>query len=75
MCFLPLMLNKVKDIKKTADIRRLLNKRTKLWEDNKYEELVQEAQMNDKQLPKRNAHINDEDAYKIFNRLALQEKL
>ena len=51
------MLNKVKDIKKTADIIRLLNKRMKLWEYNKYEELVQEAQMNDKQLPKRNAHI------------------
>ena len=29
VCFLTLMLNKVKDIKKTAGIRRLLNKRTK----------------------------------------------
>ena len=37
--------------------------------------MIQEAQMNDKQLPKRNAHINDDDAYKIFNRLALQGKL
>ena len=67
------MLNKVKDIKKTADI--LLNKRLKLWEEKKYEELICEAEMNDKQLPKRNAHITEEDAYKNFNRLALQGKL
>ena len=29
--------------KKKADIRRLLTKRTKLWEDNKYEELVMQC--------------------------------
>ena len=52
-----------------------MNKRTKLWEDNKFEELVQEAQTNDKQMPKRNAHINDDDACKIYNRLVLQGKL
>ena len=52
-----------------------MNKQTQLWEDNKFEELVQEAQMNDKQMPKRNAQINEDDAYKIFNRLALQGKL
>ena len=31
--------------------------------------------MNDKQMPKRNTHINDDDTSKIFKRLTLQGKL
>jgi len=69
------MLNMVKDIKKTKDIRRLLTKRIQLWDDRKYDETIHEAEMCDKMLPKRSTNVSDDEAVKIFDRLVMQGKL
>ena len=46
-----------------------------MWGAEKYDELVHEAEMCDKLLPKRSTHVNDNEAQKIFDRLVMQGKL
>jgi len=43
-----LLLQWDKQIKKTADIKRLISRRMDLWEGTKFEELIQEAEKCDK---------------------------
>ena len=52
VCFIPLMLLKDRNIVKTADIRRLISSRMKMWTDGHNEILIQEAENCDKKLPR-----------------------
>ncbi|KAF6201996.1 hypothetical protein GE061_004392 [Apolygus lucorum] len=61
-------------VKVGTDIRRLLQKRMDLWNQEKYDDLVQEAMRCDRQMP--TAQKRDEDhKIRIFTRLVLQGKL
>ena len=62
-------------MKKTVDIRRLIDRRMKLWKDGKYTELIQEAAGCDKKLPRAVGKMSEESAIKIFTRLILQGKI
>ena len=74
ICFPPLILQRTRNIKKTADIRRLLEKRMKLWEDSNFQELLEEVELCDKKLPRSYGNITDEQAVKIFSQLILIRK-
>jgi hypothetical protein len=75
ICFPPLILQRTCNINKTADIRRLLEKRMKLWEDGNFQELLEEVELCDKKLPRSYGNITDEQAVKIFSRLILIGKI
>ena len=75
ICFPPLILQRDKSIVKTADIRRLISKRLELWKQNKFMELISEAENCDKKLPRKQANISDEKAVQIFTRLLLRGKI
>ena len=47
-----LILQKDNKIKKTADIKRLVLRRLDLWEQTRFEELIQEAEQCEKKLGK-----------------------
>ena len=66
------MLQRDKDIKKGTDIRRLLIRRSELWESKLFLELIQEAEICDKNLPKSYGNISDKEALKTFSRLIMQ---
>jgi hypothetical protein len=51
ICFPPLILQRDKNITKTADIRRLISRRLQLWNEGKYNELISEAEICNKKLP------------------------
>ena len=71
-----LLLQKDKQIKKTADIKRLISRRMDLWEAPKFEELIQEAEQCDKKLGRSSGkNMTDESAHLVFSRLILQGKL
>ena len=71
-----LILQKDKKIKKTADIKRLVLRRLDLWEQTRFEELIQEAEQCEKKLGKSfSKNITDESAHLVFSRLILQGKL
>ena len=46
------MLQKDKNIKTTKDIRRLIQQRMEMWQQNKYDLLLHEAEICDKKLPR-----------------------
>ena len=71
-----LMLQKDPKVKKTADIRRTVLRRLKLWEEEKFEELIQEAENCERKLGKSvGKNMTDDNAHLIFSRLILQGKL
>ena len=60
---------------KTADIRRLILRRLKLWSEKRFVDLISEAEMCDKKLPNNQGKITDEKAVAIFTRLLLNGKI
>ena len=70
-----LMLQKDKNIKKSPDIRRLIKRRLSMWKSDLLEELIQEAENCDKKLPTGISKMNEEQAYAVFSRLVLQNKI
>ena len=75
VCFIPLMLQKDKSFSKTADIRRLISRRMRMWTDGLFETLIQEAEACDKKLPKNGTNMTEDQAIKIFSRLMLEGKI
>lgn len=74
--FCSTVLQKEKLIRNGSDIRRTLRKRMDMWNNNQYDELIQEAIRCDRQLkstPKNKK--NDDHKIRIFTRLVLQGKL
>ena len=61
-----LILQKDKNIVKSADIRRLLKRRMQMWKDDLLEELIQEAELCDKKMPKSVSKMPEEKAIKVF---------
>uniref|UniRef100_A0A8D8WJ63 Reverse transcriptase domain-containing protein n=1 Tax=Cacopsylla melanoneura TaxID=428564 RepID=A0A8D8WJ63_9HEMI len=76
MFFCAVLLQREKSVTKGSDIRRLLKKRLDLWREEKFDELLHEAQRCDRQLGKnRNDSVDEEHRIRIFTRLVLQGKL
>ena len=70
-----LILQKDKNIVKSADIRRLLKRRMQMWKDDLLEELIQEAELCDKKMPKSVSKMSEEKAIKVFSGMILQGKI
>ena len=66
---------KDKDVTKTSDIRKLIARRLKLWNDQRFQELISEAEMCNKKLPQNQMKITDEKALVIFSRLIFTGKI
>ena len=62
-----LILQKDKNIKKSTDIRRLIKRRLQMWKDDQLEQLIQEAELCDKKLPKSVAKMSDEKVIHVFS--------
>ena len=60
------MLQKDKNIKTTKDIRRLIQQRMEMWQQNKYDLLLHEAEICDKKLPRSCSNMSEEKAIKNF---------
>ena len=75
VCFVPLILQKDKNFKKTADIRRLISRRLKMWSDGNIENLISEAEQCDQKLPRSTTNMTDEQTVKVFSRLMLEGKI
>ena len=71
-----LILQKENKVIKSADIRRCVIRRIKLWEEDKLEELIQEAELCERKLGKSmGENMSDDTADKVFNTLILQGKI
>jgi hypothetical protein len=71
-----LILQKENKVRKSADIRRCVIRRIKLWEEDKLEELIQEAELCERKLGKSmGENMSDDTADKVFNTLILQGKI
>ena len=66
-----LILQKDKNIRKSPDIKRLLKRRMQMWRDNLFEQLILEAELCDKKLPKSISKMDDDEAILNFSRLVL----
>ena len=75
ICFPPLILQRDKNIGKTADIHRLISRRLDLWKQKRFLELISEAEMCNKMLPLNQIKMTDEKAIEIFTRLILNGKI
>jgi len=64
-----LILQKDKNIRKSPDIKRLLQRRMQMWRDNLFEQLIFEAELCDKKLPKSISKMDDDEAILNFSRL------
>ena len=62
VCSIPLMLQKNKDFTKSTDIRRLIERRLKIWDAEKYEILIQEAEMCANKFPPHTTKMIEEQA-------------
>ena len=51
-----------------------MKRRMQLWDDDKLEELIQEAELCDSKLPRSYAPKTEDEAISIFSRLILQGK-
>ena len=71
VCFPPLILQRNKDIVKTSDIRKLISKRLQFWKEERFLDLISEAETCDKKLPKNHVKMSDEKEIQIFTRLLL----
>jgi hypothetical protein len=75
ICFPTLILQRNKEIVKTADIRRLISRRLKLWNEKRFFDLISEAEMCDKKLSSKQVKMTEEKAVAIFTRLLLSGKI
>ena len=75
ICFPPLILQRDKNIVKTADIRRLISRRLQHWKDKRYLELISEAEECNRKLPLSQPKITEDKAIEIFTRLLLSGKI
>ena len=75
ICFPTLILQRNKEIVKTADIRRLISRRLKLWSEKRFLDLISEAELCDKKLPSKQIKMTDDKAVAIFTRLLLNGKI
>ncbi len=55
------MLQRDRSVKKVADIRRVLERRMKLWVENEFDLLLQEAERCDKLIRKIQRNVEDEE--------------
>ena len=70
------ILQRDKLVKKGADIRRLLERRIILWQQDNFDVLLQEAERCDKTFQRtRNRTPNQDAVVQVFSRLVLQGKL
>ena len=69
------ILQRNKEIVKTADIRRLISRRLKLWNEKRFFDLISEAEMCDKKLSSKQVKMTEEKAVAIFTRLLLSGKI
>ena len=74
--FSSLMLQRDRMIRKATDIRRVLDRRLKMWRNGEVDLLLQEAIRCDKQLKNtQKPDIDDKHIVKVFTRLMLQGKV
>ena len=70
------ILQRDKSVKKGADIRRLLERRITLWQQDNFDLLLQEAERCDKTFRRTRNRVPNQDAVvRVFSRLVLQGKL
>ena len=62
-------------VKKGIDIKRLIDKRMDMWEKGLFRELLEEAKRCDSQFVERKVKMDNEHAFRVFNRLMLQGKV
>ena len=72
VCFIPLMLQK--DKKTTKNIQRLIHRRMEMWQENKYDLLIHEAEICDRKLPRSCSNMSEEQAITFFCGLCWREK-
>ncbi len=61
LVFSSVMLQRDRSVKKVADIRRVLERRMKLWVENEFDLLLQEAERCDKLIRKIQRNVEDEE--------------
>ena len=67
-----LILQKDKKIVKSSDIRRLLRRRMKMWEEDLFDQLIEEAELCDRKFGRAvGENMSEDEAIKIFTRLIL----
>ena len=74
--FSAVMLQKDRMVKKSADVRRVLERRMSMWKKEEFDQLLQEAVRCDRSL--RNTHrrdLNNKHLIRVFMRLMLQGKV
>ena len=75
ICFPSLVLQKDKHIKRTKDIRILLKRRMRMWQDGLFRELIKEAEDCDRKLPQSSGKMSEDQEAKIFSSLILQGRM
>ena len=74
--FSSVVLQRDKSVKKMADVRRVLERRMKMWVDNEFDLLLQEAERCDRSVSGiRKDRVADAQVVKVFTRLMLQGKV
>ena len=76
LVFSSVMLQRDRMVRKGADIRRLLDRRIKLWRQESYDLLLQEAaRCNQALLRRRHSPIDEEATVRVFTKLMLRGKV
>jgi hypothetical protein len=75
ICFPTLILQKDRHIKKTKEIRVLLKRRMKMWQEGLFRELIKEAEDCDRKLPSSSGKMSEDQEAKVFSSLMLQGRL
>ena len=71
-----LILQKDKKIVKSSNIRRLLRRRMKMWEEDLFDQLIEEAELCDRKFGRAvGENMSEDEAIKIFTRLIKFVKL
>uniref|UniRef100_A0A1X7TG66 Reverse transcriptase domain-containing protein n=1 Tax=Amphimedon queenslandica TaxID=400682 RepID=A0A1X7TG66_AMPQE len=73
--FSSLILQHDRTVKKGCDIRRVLERRLGLWQEEKFDVLLQETVRCDKALKNRRKVNDDDHVVKVFSRLMLQGRI
>ena len=74
VCFAPLMLLKGKNVKTSKDIRMWIHRRIEMWQEQKIDLLIQEAEKCDKKLPISCSNLLVNEQY-IFSHLMMESKI
>jgi hypothetical protein len=77
LCYIAVILQRDKQVKKTKDIRLLLTRRIDMWKRDQFDAFISEAIRCDRQLYRKKTKIKDniDEVGKIFNRLMLNGKV